>query len=743
MSKLFQNNRFILFLCILGVLAASVPAGLSAVNIIHLRADLERIEKVSRTSNTARDVLEIVGHSVHQFMAASLELTAQEREKIVNEANARFYELESAVEDLRANAQGFISREQDAAVVEAISSISHSWQDLREEGGEPIPEAEKTFHFLKLFDDLQTTRKILSSVELTADAEAQTVTSLSFNRIERAFLLFMLVLSASAFIGALAIAGSYHFARTMRRANEHFNAALGNMTQGLCMFDRHKRLIVCNKRYLDLYDIPVSYSKPGTSFREILKQRVESGVYVGDQPKEYIEERLAAVEEAERSSKVQELKDGRFIVITHKPLSDGGWLATHEDITDQKRSAEALRESEQQFRNLIEGSLQGVFIARDWKLRFANQALADIFGYETPDELLALENVEPLLAPAERKRIYGYKVARERGEAAPEIYESQGLKKDGTIIDVEFRVRIVDWLGQPAMQCVVLDITDRKSAERELIRHRDHLQEQINVATRELRDKADELKQALEKEKELNELKSQFVSMASHEFRTPLSIIDTSAQRLKRQAANDRLSTEVATQKADKIRNAVRRITRLMESTLSAARMDEGKIKVEIGPCDIKSLVEEVCASQQEITAHQKINCSISPGLPEHIGADEGAIEQVLTNLLSNAVKYSTDNADIDVAAYTEDGCVVVSVRDHGIGIDDEDLQHIGERFFRAKTSTGIAGTGIGLNLVNKLLELHGGRLGVESKRGEGSTFKVFLPIADAALPGLMPEAVA
>ncbi len=175
-------------------------------------------------------------------------------------------------------------------------------------------------------------------------------------------------------------------------------------------------------------------------------------------------------------------------------------------------------------------------------------------------------------------------------------------------------------------------------------------------------------------------------------------------------------------------------MTRLMESTLTAACMEDGKIEVTIGPCDIGKVVKEVCARQQQIAVDHVILCDVSD-LPETIQADTGSMEQVLTNLLANAVKYAPDAPDVEVIARTEGDHVVISVRDNGIGIDEDDLGRIGERFFRANTSIGTAGTGIGLYLAQKLMEMHGGTVNVESQKGEGSTFTVRLPIAGPDQP--------
>jgi len=271
-------------------------------------------------------------------------------------------------------------------------------------------------------------------------------------------------------------------------------------------------------------------------------------------------------------------------------------------------------------------------------------------------------------------------------------------------------------------------VIERNRTSQELTAHRDHLQEMVALSTLELEKKAKDLAEALDKEKHLNELQRQFVSMTSHEFRTPLTIIDSAAQRMKRRVENGGLSPEDAVERIDNIRAAVQRMIRLMESTLSAARMDEGKINITIGACDLEKVIRRVCGSQSEVTKSHNIVLDLA-GIPATIKADSDSLEQVFTNLISNAVKYAPDNPDIEVSAYLQNDQVVVSVRDHGLGIDAEDLERVGERFFRAKTSTGIAGTGIGLNLVKALVLQHGGSLDVESVKNEGSTFIVRLPV--------------
>ncbi len=258
---------------------------------------------------------------------------------------------------------------------------------------------------------------------------------------------------------------------------------------------------------------------------------------------------------------------------------------------------------------------------------------------------------------------------------------------------------------------------------------REKAQDEARSLSSQLLETNQNLETALAKEKDLNELQRQFVSMASHEFRTPLAIIDGLAQRMKSHADKNKLTPEDAIQRVDKIRTAVKRMTRLMESTLSAARMEEGKIEVVIEPCNIEKIVREVCAHQQEIVPTHIISTYLA-GLPETILADASSVEQMLANLLSNAVKYAPNAPEIAVVALRMGSCVVIAVCDRGLGIDADELDNIGDQYFRGKTSTGIAGTGIGLALTKVLIDMHGGSLNIESKKGEGSTFTISLPIA-------------
>ncbi len=152
-------------------------------------------------------------------------------------------------------------------------------------------------------------------------------------------------------------------------------------------------------------------------------------------------------------------------------------LVSFTDITQRKLVEEALRESEEHFRNLIEGSIEGILIDRRRKPVFANQSFAEMLGYQSPDEIIALESLDACVAPHERNRLVGYTEARMRGEPAPTQYEYEALRKDGSVVTLQNLVRTIHWQGEPAIQSTVIDISDRKRAEEKLRRSEAHLAE--------------------------------------------------------------------------------------------------------------------------------------------------------------------------------------------------------------------------------------------------------------------------
>jgi two-component system sensor histidine kinase SenX3 len=224
--------------------------------------------------------------------------------------------------------------------------------------------------------------------------------------------------------------------------------------------------------------------------------------------------------------------------------------------------------------------------------------------------------------------------------------------------------------------------------------------------------------------------------VVSHQFRTPLSIIDASAQRMLRRAGA--MPADEVVSRVTKIRNACQRLTRLMESTLNAARLEQGEIGFTPRPCDLHRLIALVCEYQPE-EDQNRIECAVER-LPHLAMADSTLLEQAIQNLISNALKYSPPSTVVVIRGERQGSDVVISVEDSGVGIPADELEFISERFFRARTAEGVPGTGIGLNFVAQIMKLHGGRVEVQSVEGQGSTFTLRFPYqpveqAGAAVP--------
>jgi signal transduction histidine kinase len=172
-------------------------------------------------------------------------------------------------------------------------------------------------------------------------------------------------------------------------------------------------------------------------------------------------------------------------------------------------------------------------------------------------------------------------------------------------------------------------------------------------------------------------------------------------------------------------------LTRLVESVLNAARLDAGRIELNPASCNLAQLVMEICERQREISPHADIRFNV-PDMPVQVYCDSMLIEQVVVNLLSNAVKYSGETPVVEIKTWMDGARAFCSVRDWGIGIPADELPKIFDRFYRARTASGIAGTGIGLNFAQRIMHLHGGEIQVESYEAAGSLFTFDLPIANA-----------
>lgn len=322
-------------------------------------------------------------------------------------------------------------------------------------------------------------------------------------------------------------------------------------------------------------------------------------------------------------------------------------------------------------------------------------------------------------------------------------------RKNGSEFPVEISLSNYTSEGQLYVIAFVIDITVRKNQEAMVLAQKNELEnvtanikrlnteleEKVQARTIMLRETLDalekskeELSDALENEKEIGELKSRFVTMASHEFRTPLSTILSSVYLLEKYSEAD--TTGKILKHATRIKGAVLDMKNILEDFLSLGKLDEGlmrpnmqKLNSEECCADVKHAMEEMEGILKE--GQQLLFSSDANG---GVMADRHLLKNIVSNLLSNAIKFSPTGATIQVNCGSEGNMFVLSVKDKGIGISDEDKERLFGRFFRGKNAVNIQGTGLGLHIVAKYLELLHGSIRVESVLNEGTTFKIYLP---------------
>ena len=255
--------------------------------------------------------------------------------------------------------------------------------------------------------------------------------------------------------------------RASAEAQTQLRDAVESISEGFALYDANDRLVLSNSRSRGFQAGIEDMLVPGTSFEEITRAAAERGLYGNDVSiDDAVEARMARHRDPSGPIE-QQLKNGRWLLVNEQKTSDGGTVVVRTDVTPLKNAEHSIRTAEEKFRNLVEGSIEGIVIHRDFKILFANEAWARMHGY-TLEEAYGLKSIIDVEVPHNRERLTGYKEARGRGEPAPTYYETESLRKDGSRIWVGVMVREIDWDGAPAVQLTTIDLTDHKTAEIEL-----------------------------------------------------------------------------------------------------------------------------------------------------------------------------------------------------------------------------------------------------------------------------------
>jgi two-component system, cell cycle sensor histidine kinase PleC len=409
------------------------------------------------------------------------------------------------------------------------------------------------------------------------------------------------------------------------------------------------------------------------------------------------------------------------------------YVALAAALVDQQR---AERESDARFRDLIEGSIQGIVIHRNFTPLFANQAYATILGYESPDDIIKMGSLLPIFPPAERARLTGYVQARQEGRSVSGQQEHQVLRKDGTPIWLDAKIREIIWEGEPALQVTIFDITERKRAEEALQQQAEALalaNAELQRGIAERQQAADALRLAKDAAEEANRAKSTFLATMSHELRTPLGSIIGFANLLAKNKDSNLQPQELLY--VERIRANGLHLLVLIDDILDLSKIEAGRAELERAPTWLTALIQEVMAQFVGTARGAKVQLLAEmPPLLAPFYTDASKLKQILLNLVDNALKF-TPRGQVTVRVESDPVTQQprrIDVIDTGIGIPTERLEGIFERFQQADNSMTrrYGGTGLGLTLSRSLCQLLGYQLTVHSEVDKGSTFSViFTPV--------------
>jgi PAS domain S-box-containing protein len=372
-----------------------------------------------------------------------------------------------------------------------------------------------------------------------------------------------------------------------------------------------------------------------------------------------------------------------------------------------------------------------------------------MFGYKE-EELIQhpIEELIPQRYQAHHKELrqefYHDPQNREMGHGR-DLY---GKKKDGTDMPVEVSLSHYNKGEELFVIAFIIDITERKKIENNIKRQQKELEEMagamrklnaqleakveertliLKEALKKLEESQEELSEALSKEKQLNEIKSRFVSMASHEFRTPLSTILSSATLVSKYQKTE--EGEKRERHLKKIKDSVSHLNNLLEDFLSLGKLEEGKVSISISSFAVREFIDDVIEEMKVIQKKgQQIICKYE-GV-DYFSTDKRLLKNILINLFSNALKFSDEDRSVWINIENKNDQLHVMIRDEGIGIPEEDQHHLFTTFFRGKNVVNIEGTGLGLPIVKRYVDLLNGTVSLKSKLEKGT-------IVDFALPKL------
>ncbi len=529
-----------------------------------------------------------------------------------------------------------------------------------------------------------------------------------------------------------------HCLTALEDSQNILNLILDNIPQYILWKDTNSVYLGCNQTFSDLLKLPEPNFIIGKTDTELLDWRKNDADTI-----RAIEQRLIAtnttqlhvLESWTTNEGEQVWFDVNRIPIHDRTNSVTGLLITYDDITDRKNDLDALRESENKYRDLAELLPDVIYeVDLNFNITYVNKAGFEKFGY-TPEDLEKGINVMELMEEQEKERvIQNTKNSLTTNQWKPNEYLMH--KKDGSIFYVSLHSRPINKDGKViGFRGILQDITERKNAEIKLkeseeslkILNKD-LEQKVLERTQKLKDSKKRLKQQNEELQKLDQAKNDFITMAAHELKTPLISIAGYIEFILLKY-KENLDAEIVNDIEIVDRNT-KRLQHLMNQLLDVLKLEEHKLELEKEQTDVSRLIKESAEElRYQITEkNHELKFCIEENLKLNI--DPTRFTHLITNLLSNAIKFTNKNGVIEIAAKREGEYYHFIVKDNGIGLTQDEMPRMFKKFEMVKPSEHKTGTGLGLYISKGIVELHGGKIWAHSDGpNKGTEIHFAIPI--------------
>ncbi len=526
-----------------------------------------------------------------------------------------------------------------------------------------------------------------------------------------------------------------------------FNRALlqstiENINQGISVVDQQLRLVAWNRRYLELFDYPEGLICVGRPAAEVFRYNAEMGEYGPGSIEEHMTARLALLQSGKSHSYVRYRQDGTVLEIQGNPMPGGGYVNTYMDITEHKRTEEALRESERSIRLYTDNvPVLIAYLDKERRYLFVNKAYAEVFGIHdrhaisgTPCYKILKESDYDHRTPFIARVLKG---ERQR-------FETRLPAQDGSIryADVTYIPHIGEYGDVLGYFTLYQDITERRKAEIALQETNENLEQRVHERTqaisainKELRKEntiraliEDELRQAKSEAEAANLGKTRFLAAASHDLLQPLN-----ASRLFASALGQQSHNEETAQLVRNLDGSLKAAEELLVTLLDISKLDAGALEPTVTHFRLDNLFNTLRAEFQAMAQEKQlsfrcVHCN------QVVESDQQLLRRVLQNFLSNAIRY-TQHGKLLLGCRRRGRNLRIEVWDTGVGIPENRLKEVFEEFRRIDNPkhSQVKGLGLGLAITERIAKMLGHRLNVRSWPGKGTVFSVELPLGDPA----------